>query len=95
MKSTKQADSSTKQSNSFSFLRKAIGFLAQDEIRQQFQLHVIDPLLQHVMKQVFPYIILTCVLFVLLLIVVMLTLGIIVFQLRGGTPEIGKGGGGV
>ena len=95
MKPTKQGDSSTKKSASNSFLQKAIGFLAQDEIRQQFQLHVIDPLLQHVMKQVFPYIILTCVLFVLLLIVVIMTLGIIVFQLRGSVDAVPKGIGGV
>jgi hypothetical protein len=38
--------------------------------------------MDHVMKRVFPYIILTCVLFILLLIVVMLTLGIIIFHLR-------------
>jgi bifunctional UDP-N-acetylglucosamine pyrophosphorylase/glucosamine-1-phosphate N-acetyltransferase len=43
---------------------------------------IIDPLLNHVMKRVFPYIILTCVLFILLLLVVLLTLGIIVFQMR-------------
>jgi hypothetical protein len=40
------------------------------------------------MKRVFPYIILTCVLFVLLLIVVMITLGIIIFQLRGAPSAV-------
>ena len=84
-----------KKSLSISFLQKAIGFLAQDDIRLQVQTHVLDPMIQHIMKQVFPYIILTCVLFVLLLIVVMLTLGIIVFQLRGSADGLSKGGGGV
>jgi len=82
-------DSSDKKYNSF--IQKMILFLAQDEIREQLQIRIIDPLIQHIMKQVFPYIILTCVLFVLLLIVVMLTLGIIVFQLRGSADLYRKG----
>jgi hypothetical protein len=73
-----------------SFFKKAVTFLSQDEIRQELQ-RIIDPLIQHIMKQIFPYIILTCVLFVLLLLVVLLTLGIIVFQLRGSsTPSVPK-----
>ena len=40
------------------------------------------------MKRVFPYIILTCVLFILLLLVVLLTLGIIIFQMRTSTLPV-------
>jgi hypothetical protein len=50
--------------------------------KNTIQEDIIDPLLNHIMKRVFPYIILTCVFFILLLIVVLLTLGIIVFQMR-------------
>ncbi len=64
------------------FLQKAIDYVRQDEIRTQIQGLIIDPLLNHVMNRVFPYIILTCVLFVLLLIVILVTLGIIVMQMR-------------
>ena len=65
-------------------LQKAIQYVGKPEIRDTIQSQIIDPLLNHIMKRVFPYIILTCVLFVLLLLVVLLTLGIIIFQLRGG-----------
>jgi len=65
-----------------SFLQKAIEYVRQEETRKQIQGLIIDPLLNHVMNRVFPYIILTCVLFVLLLIVILVTLGIIVMQMR-------------
>lgn len=68
--------------NTNSLIQKAIEYISRDEIRNKLQQDVVDPLLDHIMKRVFPYIILTCVFFILLLIVVLLTLGIIVFQMR-------------
>ena len=62
--------------------KKILEYISRDEIRDKIQEDIIDPLLNHIMKRVFPYIILTCVFFILLLIVVLLTLGIIVFQMR-------------
>ena len=66
------------------FLQKIVKYLANHEIRNELQCTIIDPMLDHILKRIFPYIILTCVLFALLLLAVLLTLGIIVFQLRGG-----------
>ena len=68
------------------FLHRMLQYIGKEEIRKRLHDDVIDPLLDHVMKRVFPYIILTCVLFILLLIVVMLTLGIIIFHLRNPVP---------
>ena len=68
--------------NTNSLVKKVIEYISRDEIRSKLQQDVVDPLLDHIMKRVFPYIILTCVFFILLLIVVLLTLGIIVFQIR-------------
>ena len=65
-----------------SVLNKFIEYLAKEEIRDKIKYDLLDPLLNHIMKRVFPYIILSCVFFILLLIVVLLTLGIIVFQMR-------------
>ncbi len=61
---------------------RIIQYIGKEEIRKRLHDDVVDPMMDHVMKRVFPYIILTCVLFILLLIVVMLTLGIIIFHLR-------------
>lgn len=70
------------------FAEKLIQYIGKQEIREKIQGELIDPLLNHIMKRVFPYIILTCVLFILLLLVVLLTLGILIFQLRsaGSVP---------
>ena len=63
-------------------MQKVLEYVVRDDIRLKIQSEIVDPLLDHIMKRVFPYIILTCVFFILLLIVVLLTLGIIVFQMR-------------
>ena len=63
-------------------LQKIMGYVGKDEVRMQIKEHLVDPLLQHVLERVYPYIILICVLFVLLLFVILITLGIIVFQIR-------------
>jgi hypothetical protein len=63
-------------------MEKSIVFLNRDETRKRLQLYLIDPLLNHIMERVFPYIVLTCVLFTLLLIVAMLTFGMLVIQTR-------------
>ena len=65
-----------------SLIGKVMDYIGRRQIRQRFEKDVIDPLLNHIMRRIFPYIILICVLFILLLLVVLLTLGIIVFQLR-------------
>jgi hypothetical protein len=66
------------------FVTKLFLYINREETRQQFQNFVIDPLLNHVLERVFPYILLTCVLFLVLIVIVMLTLGIVIFQLRKG-----------
>lgn len=74
-----------------SFVQRVIQYIGKEEIRQKLNDDVIDPLLDHVMKRVFPYIILTCVLFILLLLVVLLTLGIIIFHLRNPIVAVPPG----
>lgn len=71
-------------------MEKSILFLNRDETRKKLQLYLIDPLLNHVMERIFPYIILTCVLFALLLIVVMLTFGMLVIQMRSHFWGLGQ-----
>jgi hypothetical protein len=63
-------------------MEKSIMLLNRDETRKRLQIYLIDPLLNHIMERVFPYIVLTCVLFTLLLIVAMLTFGMLVIQTR-------------
>ena len=65
-----------------SFMEKGIHMLNRDDTKKKLQIFLIDPLLNHVMERVFPYIILTCVLFTLLFIVAMLTFGMMVLQTK-------------
>jgi len=63
-------------------MEKSIHMLNREDTRKKLQIYLIDPLLNHVMERVFPYIILICVLFALLLIVAMMTFGILVLEHR-------------
>ncbi len=63
-------------------MEKSIHVLNREDTRKKLQIYLIDPLLNHVLERVFPYIILICVLFALLLIVAMMTFGMLVLQHR-------------
>ena len=75
-----------------SFIHRLIHYMGKEEIRQKLNEGMIDPLLNHIMKRIFPYIALTCVLCILLLVVVLLTLGIIISHLRNPVSIISHAG---
>ena len=66
-------------------LQKWVDYLERDTVRISIQTKVIDPLLTHVLKRVFPYIVMICVMFSLLLVSTLITLGVILFQARSVT----------
>jgi hypothetical protein len=61
-------------------LEKSMQILNREDTRKKLQIYLIDPLLNHVMERVFPYIVLICALFACLLILTMLTFGMLVLQ---------------
>lgn len=63
-------------------LEKSIMILNKEETRKRLQIYLLDPLLTHILERVFPYIVFTCVLFSLLLIVAILTFGMLLVQSR-------------
>jgi hypothetical protein len=63
-------------------MEKSIHILNREDTRKKLQIYLIDPLLNHVLERIFPYIILICVLFTLLLIVAMMTFGILILEHR-------------
>jgi|LakMenEpi03Aug12_release.lakeMendotaPanAssembly.Ray.scaffolds.fasta_scaffold264715_3 hypothetical protein len=67
--------------------QKLFLFINRDETRKQIQMFLVDPLLNHVMERILPYILLSCVFLVILLLLVMLTLGIVLFHFRNVTPN--------
>ena len=50
----------------------------QDRIRKE----CIDPLLRHILDRLFPYIILTCIIFSLIMLISLTSIGLFIFQLR-------------
>lgn len=71
-----------------SMMQKCISFFERDSVQCTIKNRILDPILQHIMKQIFPYILLICIMFVLLLLSVLITLGVIIFQVRGGDGRI-------
>jgi hypothetical protein len=65
--------------------QKWLLFFERESVRKSIEAKLIDPILKHILKQVFPYILLICVMFVLLLFSVLITLGVVVFQMRSGS----------
>lgn len=68
--------------------QKLFMFINRDETRKQIQMFLVDPLLNHVMERILPYILLSCVFLVILLLLVMLTLGIVLFHFRNSSSSI-------
>ena len=67
--------------------QKLFMFINREETRKQIQMFLVDPLLNHVMERILPYILLSCVFLVILLLLVMLTLGIVLFHFRNSPPS--------
>ncbi len=71
-----------------SFVQRVIQYIGREEIRRKLHDDILDPLLNHVMKRVLPYIILTCALFIVLLVVVLLALGVIIVHIRSSSNAL-------
>lgn len=75
---------STSGKHKLNFIEKAIQYLQKEETLKQIHHYVMDPLLNHILDRVFPYIVFTCVLFTIILIVVMCTFALLLLQFRNG-----------
>jgi len=64
----------------YKWVEKMAAHLQKEENKRLIQLYLIDPILNHVLDRVFPYIILTCALFSLLVILVGMTFVIILLK---------------
>lgn len=64
-------------------IQKWLQYFERESVQKSIRERVVDPILNHILKQVFPYILLICIMFVLLLFSVLITLGVILFQSRG------------
>lgn len=69
-------------------MHKVVEFFDKDSVKTAIRSKMIDPILNHILKRIFPYIILICIMFVLLLLAVLITLGVIIFQMRSANIDI-------
>jgi hypothetical protein len=65
-----------------SVLNRALQFFQDPVNREKIQYQCIDPLLRHILDRMFPYIILTCILFSLILLMSLTSVGLLMFQLH-------------
>jgi len=81
---------STQDTNKWSqaLIQKSLEFFEKDSVQTSIKSKVLDPILNHILKKIFPYIILICVMFALLLLAVLITLGVIIFQMRAGYIDV-------
>ena len=70
------------QKHKLNMVEKAIQYLQKEETLKQIHHYVMDPLLNHILDRVFPYVVFTCVLFAIILICVMCTFALLIFQFR-------------
>lgn len=60
--------------------QKIIKYLQREENQKWFQVFLLDPVINHILDRIFPYIVVLCVLFVLLTIMVGVTFAFVFTQ---------------
>lgn len=69
----------------YTILDRTLHFFQESKNRERIQTHCIDPLIRHVLDRLFPYIILTCILFSLILLMSLASVTLLVLHLRSAT----------
>jgi uncharacterized membrane protein len=64
-------------------LDKAIQVLQNDNLKKKIELHLLQPFMQHAIELLFPYVIIICAVFGVLIIVTTSILCILVFKITG------------
>jgi hypothetical protein len=63
-------------------LDRSLQYFQEPKNQERIQAKCIDPLLKHILNRLFPYIILTGILFSLILLLSFTSVGLLIFQLR-------------
>ena len=67
------------------FLYKAIQILQNDTLKKKIEILILQPFIQYLIELLFPYVIIICVVFGLLITLLTSILGILVFRPLGST----------
>lgn len=68
---------------------KMATFFEKEHVQYAIRNKILDPILNYVLNKIFPYIMLICVMFMLLLVSVIVTLCVMIFKFRT-KPEIAE-----
>jgi hypothetical protein len=66
----------------YNILDRAVEFFQEPKNRERIQQNCLDPMLRYLLDRMFPYIILTCILFSLILLMSLTSVGLLIFQLH-------------
>jgi hypothetical protein len=69
----------------YTILDRTLHFFQEPSNRERIQTQCIDPLLRHVLDRLFPYILLTCLLFSLILLMSLASVTLLVLHMRSMT----------
>jgi hypothetical protein len=72
----------------YSILDRGIQFFQEKKNRERIQEHFVDPLVKYVLDRMFPYIILTCILFSMILLLSIISVGLLMFQLHNASKIV-------
>lgn len=68
------------------FIQKAFLLLSNEESKKYIQIYLIDPILNHILERLFPYIIVSCVLVIILIISILTICVITYYQIYSKSP---------
>lgn len=85
---------SSRETTKKEWLQRWIHKLSQtiqtDENKKMLQVFLVDPLINYIMERIFPYIVIMCVLFVVLIVMIALTLVVVFTRLPGALGSHGS-----
>jgi len=68
------------------FLDKIIQLLKDDTIKKKIQIQILQPFIQYLIELVFPYLIIMCVVFSIILLMITIILYLLLFQPTAASP---------
>jgi hypothetical protein len=71
----------------YSILDRTVQFFQEPKNRERIQQNCLDPMLRYILDRMFPYIILTCILFSLILLMSLTSVGLLIFQLHMASKQ--------
>lgn len=64
------------------FIQKFLVLLNNDESKKYMQIYLFDPIMNHVLERIFPYIIITSVLFIILILCIVMICVFIYYNIK-------------